>query len=86
MGVFKTMKCCNQMWFELWHFIFVSFGKTFCSTLWYFGMDPRDIMVHMFIYNHLKESQVLSQNQAKLCFLTKPIYVWIWKAQLDHPS
>lgn len=82
----KQMKYYNQMWFELWHFIFVSFGKTFCRARWYFGMNPRDIMVHMFIHNHLKESQVLSQNQAKLDFLTKPIYVWTWKAQIDHPS
>lgn len=60
---------------EIWHFTFVSFGKTFCKTLWYFGVYPRDIMIYMFIHNHSKkEPSIVSKAglagfsyQAHLC-------------------
>lgn len=82
----KQVKCRNQMWFELWHFIFVSFGQTFCRTLWYFGMNPRDIMVHMIIHNNLKESQVLSQKKANYAGFSCQTHLCMDKERSEAPQ
>lgn len=65
----EQVKYCDQMWSELWHFMFVSFGKTFCRTLWYFGMYPRDITVHI--------SSTVIQKRTKYCLKSKLSWVFL---------
>lgn len=59
----EQVKYCDQMWSELWHFMFVSFGKTFCRTLVFWYVPKRYYGSHV-IRSHPKEGQVLSQKQA----------------------